>query len=115
MEMVCILCPMGCGLTVLQSADGAVSVSGNGCVRGVKYGEQELVNPMRVVTGSVQVSGGAMPLCPVKTRGMVPKGRIGDVLAALRGARLTAPVRIGDVVVPDAAGTGVDIVATANR
>lgn len=115
MEMVCILCPMGCGLTVERGADGAVMVAGNGCARGVKYGEQELLSPMRVVTASVRVSGGEMPLCPVKTAGMVPKGKIGEVLAVVRSARAQAPVRIGDVIVPNAAGTGINVVATANR
>lgn len=115
MEMVCILCPMGCGLSVDRGADGAVAVSGNGCARGVKYGQQELLSPMRVVTSSVWVDGGGLPLCPVKTRGLVPKASIPDVLAAIRAARAKSPVRIGDVIVRCAAGTGIDVVATANR
>lgn len=114
MEMVCILCPMGCGLTVDQ-ADGTVTVTGNGCARGVKYGEMEVTNPMRVVTASVRVSGGAMPLCPVKTAGMVPKGKIAAVLEAVRNARVSPPIHIGDILIPNAADTHINIIATANR
>ena len=114
MEMVCILCPMGCTLTVDQHG-GDVRVTGNECPRGAKYGAQELLSPMRVVTTSVWVDGADLPLCPVKTAGMVSKAKIGDVLAQTEKAHVKAPVRIGDVVIHDVAGTGVDVVATANR
>lgn len=111
-EMVCIVCPMGCHLTVTRGDDGAVSVTGNTCRRGETYGAQEFTNPMRVVTSSVFVDGGQMPLASVKTRSTVPKAKIGEVLSALTQVRLTAPVNIGDVVAPNVAGTGVDVVAT---
>ena len=111
-EMVCIVCPMGCHLTVTRGDDGQVSVAGNTCKRGETYGAQEFTNPMRVVTSSVFVDGGEMPLASVKTRGTVPKAKIGEVLGALTRVRLTAPVAIGDVVVENVVGTGVDVVAT---
>ena len=114
MKMVCILCPMGCMLTVEQRGDDVV-VTGNECARGAKYGKQELLSPMRVVTTSVWVDGADLPLCPVKTAGEVSKAKIGDVLAQTEAAHIKSPVRIGDVVIHDVAGTGVDVVATANR
>ena len=48
----------------------------------------------------------------VKTREDIPKGKIFDCVKALKGIVVKAPVQIGDVIVPDVAGTGVDIVAT---
>ncbi|MFR8299625.1 MAG: DUF1667 domain-containing protein [Gordonibacter urolithinfaciens] len=48
----------------------------------------------------------------MKTASPVPKARVADVLAACLSARLAAPVAAGDVVVADACGTGVDVVAT---
>ena len=35
-----------------------------------------------------------------------------EVMAAILRARVHAPVRIGDVIVADVAGTGADVVAT---
>lgn len=113
-EMTCILCPMGCRLLVSQDEAG-VHVRGNTCARGAQYGEQEWKSPMRVVTSSARVDGAALPLCPVKTLGQVPKGSIGQVLGEIRRLRVAAPVCIGQVLIPDAAGTGVSVVATANR
>lgn len=112
--MVCILCPMGCRLTVTRQEDGEVSVQGNTCKRGQAYGVQELLNPMRVVTSSVRLNGGRHPLCSVKTKGQVPKASIPQVLEAIRVARAQAPVHIGQVILEDVAGTGVPLVATSN-
>ncbi len=113
-EMTCIICPMGCRLTAEIQGE-SIRVTGNTCRRGEAYAVQEVTCPMRTVTSLVAVEGGELPLCPVKTAAQVPKARIGDVLAALKKVRVQAPVRVGDVLIPDVAGTGVDIVATANR
>lgn len=113
-EMTCILCPMGCRLEVTQDEAGAIFVTGNTCKRGAQYGEQEFLSPMRVVTSSVRVAGGARPLCSVKTAGQVPKQAIGRVLGEIRSAIMPAPVAIGQVLLRDVAGTGVNLVATSN-
>ena len=113
MKLICINCPKGCVLEVGKSPDGTVSVTGNACPRGEEYGKSELLAPTRMVTGLVRVAGMRKPL-PVKTRAAVPKGKIDEVLFAFSQAAVQLPVRIGDVIVPDVAGTGVDVVATAN-
>lgn len=112
-EMTCIVCPMGCRLTV-TSDGGELKVAGNTCPRGEKYARQEFTNPMRTVTSSVFVSGGRMPLCSVKTGGVIPKSLIPEALEAIRACRIEAPVHIGDVVISDICKTGVDLVATRN-
>lgn len=113
MKMICINCPRGCELDVEALENGEVKVAGHACDRGEAYGRSELVNPTRMVTGLVRIAGMRKPL-PVKTRTPVPKGKIGEVLFAMHQTTLQLPVMIGDVIIPDVAGTGVDIVATAN-
>ena len=90
-----------------------VTVVGNTCPKGEAYAKAEVTNPTRMVTGLVRVAGTRKPL-PVKTRTPVPKPKIDAVLFALHQATVQLPVRIGDVIIPDVAETGVDIVATAN-
>ena len=63
-------------------------------------------------TSTVCVSGGAHPRCPVKTDGPLPKGKLFEAMALLDGIRLKAPVSLGQVVVRNVCGTGVNIVAT---
>ena len=112
MKMICINCPKGCELDVEQ-VGSEVRVTGHTCPRGEAYGRAELVNPTRMVTGLVRVAGMRKPL-PVKTRTAIPKGKIDATLFAMHQATVQLPVRIGDVIIPDVAGTGVDVVATAN-
>ena len=83
------------------------------CPKGEANAKAEVTNPTRMVTGLVRVAGTRKPL-PVKTRTPVPKPKIDAVLFALHQATVQLPVRIGDVIIPDVAETGVDIVATAN-
>ena len=111
-ELICITCPKGCHLHVDDQNDYAVT--GNGCPRGAAYGRAELTNPTRVVTSTVRCTGGSIPRCSVKTNAPVPKGTVFDVMTALDDVTLAAPVRIGQVVLADVCGTGVDVVATKN-
>ena len=68
--------------------------------------------PTRIVTTTVRVTGGALPAVSCKTRSDIPKEKIFDVVRALKSVVVPAPVHIGQVLLPDAAGTGVDVVAT---
>ena len=113
MTMICINCPKGCELEVEESG-GEIKVTGHSCPRGEAYGRAELANPTRMVTGLVRVAGMRKPL-PVKTRTAIPKGKIDATLFAMHQATVQLPVKIGDVIIEDVAGTGVDVVATANR
>ena len=112
MKMICINCPKGCELDVEKVGDD-VRVTGNACARGEAYGRSELVSPTRMVTGLVRVAGLRKPL-PVKTKTAIPKPKIDAVLFAIHQTTVQLPVSIGDVIIPDVAGTGTDIVATAN-
>ena len=113
-NLICINCPLGCPLTVTLENGEVKTVSGNTCPRGDAYARKELTNPTRIVTSTVKVRGGTLPMASVKTASDIPKGRIFDCVKALQGIELDAPVVIGQVVVPNVCGTGVDIVATKN-
>ena len=93
-ELICIGCPMGCPLTVTLDGDAVVTA------------------PKRIVTTTVRVTGGTLPAVSCKTRSDIPKEKIFDVVRALKSVVVPAPVHIGQILLPDAAGTGVDVVAT---
>lgn len=111
-EVICTCCPKGCHLQVDEN--NGYQVTGNACPNGVAYGKEELTHPTRILTSTVRAVGGLHPRCPVKTSQPVPKERMFEVMAALDGVVLQTPVRVGQVVVHDVCGTGVDIVATRN-
>ena len=113
-NLTCIVCPMGCQMTVTRMPD-SIAVTGNTCKRGEVYAIQEVTLPTRVITSSVRVTGSDLPLCPCKTAGTVPKSLIPECLEVIRGITVEAPVTIGQVLCEDLYGTGVALVATANR
>ena len=113
-ELICIGCPMGCPVTVEMNDTEIVSVTGNTCPRGDAYARKEVTNPTRIVTSTVKVEGESVDMVSVKTKEDIPKDKIFDCVRALKGITVKAPIRIGDVILADVAGTGVDVVATKN-
>ncbi len=113
-ELTCIGCPLGCMLTVEMEGNEVINVTGNTCPKGAIYAKKEVTNPTRIVTSTVRVSGGTSAMVNVKTEADIPKDKIFACVDALRGVEIAAPVKIGDVVLADVAGTGVNVVAARN-
>jgi CxxC motif-containing protein len=113
-EMVCISCPIGCRLTVRwQSIEEGVSVSGNRCAKGESYAQEEVQAPKRLLTATVAVrTRRGRERLPVRTTRALARERIPALLAEIYRWELQAPVRLGQVLLPDIAGSGVDLVAT---
>jgi CxxC motif-containing protein len=110
---LCIGCPLGCRLEVEEGADHEiVEVRGFSCKKGERFARQEHVDPRRTVTTTVGVLDGALARLPVRTVEPVPKDLVTSLCEELRGVTVEAPVRMGDVVLTDALGTGIDVVAT---
>lgn len=113
-ELTCIGCPLGCSLTVTIDHDTVTAVTGNTCPKGDAYARKEVTNPTRIVTSTVRVKGGTAAMVNVKTASDIPKDKIFDCITAIRDIEVAAPVKIGDVILSNAAGTGVDIIAAKN-
>ena len=109
---LCTGCPLGCRLEVEVVENDEVEVRGFACRRGERYGKQEHLDPRRSVTTTVWIEGTSIRRVPVRTTEEVPKDQIDDVMCALRGVQVRAPIHRGDVVLADAAGTGIDVIAT---
>ena len=110
--LTCIVCPVGCTISVKVRGAKVLGCEGNTCVRGAAYAHDEILHPKRTLTSSVLVIGGRWPLVSVRTSGPVPKGKIGAVMKSIKCKTVRAPVQIGEVIIKKVAGTEVDIVAT---
>lgn len=113
-ELTCIGCPLGCSITVTLEQGEVTNVTGNTCKRGDIYARKEVTNPTRIVTSSVKVTGGTSAMVSVKTKEDIPKSKIFDCTAALKDVTVTAPVKIGDIILENVAGTGIPFIATKN-
>lgn len=111
-EFVCIGCPLGCNVTVELDGTEIKNITGNTCPRGANYVTKELTDPRRIVTSLVRVTDGELPVVSVKTASDIPKDKIRDCIRALKDVELPAPVQVGDVVLENVCGTGINVVAT---
>jgi len=103
-NLICIICPRGCEMTA-QIQGESISVTGNTCPKGEEYAINECLHPMRTVTATVRVSNREDTMVSVKTEHPVPKEKMMDVMEKLRAITVTAPVSIGDEILPDVFGT----------
>ncbi len=110
-EIICVTCPKGCTLRVKHDGKDVLEVE-NGCKRGHEYAICELSDPRRMVASTVKVKGGLHPLVPVYTRKAFPKPLIPQLARELRKVEVPAPVKISQVVLENALGTGIDVVAS---
>lgn len=113
-EMICIVCPMGCHLTVIEdeSSESGYRVEGNQCKRGAVYGVNEQTNPTRVIPTTVKIENGILNRLPVKTAAPVPKHLIFECMKEINKVTVKAPIKTGDIIIENILGTGVNVVAT---
>ena len=107
-NMICIICPKGCSLEA-EVGDAEIKISGNACPRGEKYALDEINNPTRTVTAVMRVADRENTMVSVKTAAPVPKSKIFEIMGMIRSTTVTAPVKIGDVVLDNVYGTQVII------
>jgi CxxC motif-containing protein len=110
-EMTCIVCPIGCHVEIWKE-DGEFVVTGNQCPRGKTYATKELTNPTRLIPTTVVIVCAKLPRLPVKTSDPVPKEDIFKIMELINKAKVEAPVTVGDVIIEDVFGLGINIVAT---
>ena len=113
-KLTCIVCPKGCDLTVTLNDNGKIeNIDGFTCPRGKDYAYAECTSPVRTVTTTVVCLDGEV--VSVKTSAPIPKGMIFEVMAAINAVVANNNVPIGDIIIENVCGTGVNVVATSNR
>lgn len=125
--LVCIACPRGCRLTVTKNElSDTVEVQGNGCPKGIAYGKQELLCPMRTVTTTVAcraaqkcnntITTPVLMRLPVKTGCEIPLADIMTAVRAIHDLVIDAPVFHGDCIARIDGGKGavIPVIACAS-
>ena len=113
-QLICIGCPVGCLIKVEKKEDGSFAITGNTCKKGEAYARNEFTAPVRTVTSMIRVENGWGKVVPVKTASEIPKGKIEECMSEIRRAAVLAPVKVGDVLIENVAGTEIPVIATGN-
>ncbi len=107
-ELVCIVCPVGCKLTVEKVGDEYI-VKGNACKRGHDYAIEELTHPTRMITSTVKLSNSRHVRLPVHSSAPIPKDLIFEAMKVINSCTVKAPVIIEQALIKNILDTGVDI------
>ena len=109
-KITCILCPIGCEIIVDKK--GLFIIDGAKCQKGIEYSINEVQNPKRILTTSILVINGHLPLVSVKTSKPVPKETFFKILEIIKKMSLKAPIKTGQIIIKNVLETGSDIIAT---
>lgn len=111
--IVCIGCPSGCEIEVTQ-IDDTLKFEGNTCKKGEEYAIEEFKDPKRILTTTLQVENGILPLIPVRSDKPVPKNRLFDCMEYLNDIKVTAPIAMGQILVENILELGINMIASRN-
>lgn len=111
-EIICVICPNSCRLTVWQDTEGEVHVTGNKCNRGMEYGKSEYTNPVRMLITTMRVEGGVLPVIPVRSEKPIPKELLLKAVKRVNESFCTAPIKMGQVLMENILETGVSVIAS---
>jgi len=111
-EFICIICPKSCHLAVKWEGKEIKDIIGAGCPKGKDYAKDEITNPLRVFTGSIEVVNGDFSLASVKTPVPIPKKYLKEIGEITHCLKIKAPIKIGQVVASNLLGEDIDLIAT---
>ena len=111
-EFICIICPKSCHLTVKWEGKEIKDIIGAGCPKGKDYAKDEMTNPLRVFTGSIEVINGDFSLVSVKTPVPIPKKYLKKIGEITRCIKTESPIEIGQKVAKNLLSEDIDLIAT---
>ncbi|MFX0058520.1 MAG: DUF1667 domain-containing protein [Candidatus Hodarchaeota archaeon] len=110
----CIVCPTGCEIKVNQTPDNKITFEGYTCNRGLEYAEQEFYEPKRILTTTMRVEDGFLPLIPVRSDKPILKDKLKSVLDEIAKTKVKAPIKMGDILIESVASIEANIIASRN-
>ena len=111
-EIRCIICPTGCVVQVKKDEEGELTYEGYTCKRGLEYAQQEYLAPKRVLTTTIRVDRGFLPMVPVRSNVPILKNRLNEVLDEIAKTIIDAPVKMGDILLENVLGLEANIIAS---
>ncbi len=110
-ETRCIVCPTGC-LVHVENINGELIIEGHSCKRGEEYAREEFIAPKRILTTTMRVENGFLPLIPVRSDVLLPKEKLKETLKEIAKTVVKAPIKMGDILIQNVVGLDVNIIAS---
>ncbi|MHA2283699.1 MAG: DUF1667 domain-containing protein [Promethearchaeota archaeon] len=87
-------------------------MEGHSCKRGEVYAREEFIAPKRILTTTMRVENGFLPLIPVRSDKPIPKERLQEALKQIAKAKIKAPVKMGEILLKEVLGLNANIIAS---
>ncbi|MFW9827045.1 MAG: DUF1667 domain-containing protein [Candidatus Thorarchaeota archaeon] len=110
-DIRCIVCPTGC-MVHIENVNGELIIEGHSCKRGEEYARDEFIAPKRILTTTMRVENGLLPLIPVRSDGPIPKDKLEDTLKQIAQTVIKAPIKMGDILIENILGLESNIIAS---
>ena len=108
----CIVCPTGCEIKVMENLNKEIIFEGYACKRGKEYAEQEYYEPKRILTTTIRVESGFLPLVPVRTDKSILRDKLSEVMKIIAETTIKAPIKMGDILIKNVLDTGANVIAS---
>ena len=109
--MVCLVCPKSCILNITGNLEN-ISVKNNECNNGLDFVKKELMDPERILTSTMRVNSGIIPLVSVRSDKPVKKAELMVLVKQLDSIVVPAPIFSGQILVSALGENKVNIIAT---
>jgi CxxC motif-containing protein len=110
-EIICVICPRGCKMTVEGEEERIENIKGYGCNRGIEYAKTEFACPCRILTTSVPLKGGNRKMLPIRSSAPIPRHLLTDCMKQIKLHSVEKPVLLHQVIIENIMGTGTDMIA----
>ena len=110
-DIRCIICPTGC-LVHVENVNGELIIEGHSCKRGEEYGREEFISPKRILTTTMRVENGFLPLIPVRSENPIPKDKLEETLKEIAKTITQAPIKMGDILIENILESESNIIAS---
>ena len=111
-KFVCIECPLSCEVELIEENGEILEIRGDRCKKGKEYAVNEFTNPLRILTTTVRIEGGMLPVLPVRSESLVPKGLMRECMKELAKVEVEAPIKCGEVICTNILNTGINIISS---
>ncbi len=109
-EVICVVCPSSCRITVRGNSEGVSEIQGFGCKRGEEYAKHEFLAPVRMLTTTAKAEGYVSPVISVRTDKGIPKELQFECMKEIRKIKVNPPFFVGRVVIENVLGTGANVI-----
>jgi CxxC motif-containing protein len=109
----CIVCPTGCQIQAISKGSDIV-FEGYTCKRGLEYAQQEYFEPKRILTTTIRVENGFLPLIPVRTSKPILKEKLNEALNEIAKTLVNAPIEMGEILIENILGLEANVIASRN-